>query len=89
MVIHTKQQLRQPISQNDLRGPIKIFLGWTAVDTMLKFSWGIHNSYCLISSSVTKDPEMTVQAKSDIVVNEALRIKSLLRGRKCNNKIIN
>ena len=33
-VRHTKQQLRRPISQNNLRGPIKIDLGWTTTDTM-------------------------------------------------------
>ena len=33
-VRHTKQQLRQPVSQNNLRGPIKIDLGWTTSDTM-------------------------------------------------------
>ena len=31
---HTKKQLRQPISQNSLRGLIKIDLGWTTSDTM-------------------------------------------------------
>ena len=43
IVRHTKQRLRQPISQNDLRGPIKIDLGWTTADTMQQFSWGIRN----------------------------------------------
>ena len=57
---HTKEQLRQPVSQNNLRGPIKIDLGWTTTDTMQQFSWEIRNSYRLISSSVTKDPKMVV-----------------------------
>ena len=55
-VRHTKQQLRQIVSQNNLRGPIKIDLGWTTADTMRQFSWGIRNSYRLISSSVANDP---------------------------------
>ena len=75
---HTKQQLRQLVSQNNLRGLIKIDLGWTTTDTMRQFSKGICNSYRLISSSVTKDPEMTVQA------NQTLLSMKLLRGRQCN-----
>ena len=35
---HTKKQLRQPVSQNNLRGPIKIDLGWTTSDMMRQFS---------------------------------------------------
>ena len=64
---HTKEQLRRPISQNNLRGPIKIDLGWTTTDTMRQFSWGIRNSYRLISSSVAKDPEMTFQANQTLL----------------------
>ena len=81
-VRHTKKQLRQPVSQNNLRGLIKIDLGWTIADTMRQFSRGIRNSYRLISSSVTKDPEMLVQEKSYIAINEALRINLPSRGRK-------
>ena len=88
IVRHTKQQLRWPISQNNLIGLIKIDLGWTTTHTLRQFFWGICNSYRLISSSVAKDPEMTVQAKSDIAVNEALRTNLPLRGRQCNKKII-
>ena len=33
-VRHTKQQFKQAISQNNLRGPVKIYLGWTTTDTM-------------------------------------------------------
>ena len=66
-VRHTKQQLRQPISQNNLIGSIKIDLGWTTSDTMRQFSWGISNSYHLISSSVAKDPEMTIQANQTLL----------------------
>ena len=86
---HTKQQLRRPTPQNDLRGTIKIDLAWTTTDTMRQFLYRICNLYRLISSSVGKDPEMTIQAKSDVVVNESLRTKLPLRGRQCNNKIIN
>ena len=49
---HTKQQLRQIVPQKDLRAPIKIDLGWITADTMRQFSWGIRNSYRLISSNV-------------------------------------
>ena len=61
---HTKQKLRRIVPQNDLRTPIKIDLGWTIADTMRQFSWGIRNSYQLISSNVAntkkgKDPETT------------------------------
>ena len=37
-VRHSKQQLRQRVSQNNLRGPIKIDLGWTTSDTMHQLS---------------------------------------------------
>ena len=49
---HTKQQLRQIVPQKDLRASIKIDLGWTTIDMMRQLSWGIHNSYRLISSNV-------------------------------------
>ena len=35
---HTKQQLRQPVYQNYIIGPIKMDLGWTTTDTMWQFS---------------------------------------------------
>ena len=50
---HTKQQLRRIVPQKSLKAPIKIDLGWTTSDTMRQFSWGIRNSYQLISSKVT------------------------------------
>ena len=67
----------------------KIALGLTTSETMQQFLWGIHNLYRLVPSSVIKDPEMTVQVKSNIVVNEDLGTKLLLIGRQYNNKIIN
>ena len=48
---HTKQQLRQIVPQKYLRSPIKIDPGWITADTMRQFSWGICNSYRLISSN--------------------------------------
>ena len=64
---HPKQQLRQFVSQNNLRGPIKIDLGWTTADTMRQFSSGIRNSCRLISSSVAKDPKMTIQSNQTLM----------------------
>ena len=64
---HTEQQLRQLVFQNNIRGPIKIDMGWTTTYMMQQFSWGICNSYRLISSSVAKYPEMTVQANQTLL----------------------
>ena len=54
---HTKQQSRQIVPQKDLKGPIKIDLGWTTTDAMRQFSWGIRKLYRLISSNVANTKE--------------------------------
>ena len=50
---HNKQHLRRVVPQKYLRATIKIDLGWTTTDTIRQFSWGIRNSYRLISSNVS------------------------------------
>ena len=85
---HTKQQLRRIVPQKDLRAPIKIDLGWTTGDAMRQFSWGIRNSYWLISSNVTNTKWKEFRDDSKInqrlMSNTSLRTKIPLRGRQCN-----
>ena len=81
-----KQQLRRIIPQKYLRAPIKIHLGWTTIDTMQQFSWGIRNSYRLISSKVAnykkgKNSETTDQNKADINVKYIFEDKDSLKGK--------
>ena len=70
---HTKQQLKQPVPQNDLRAPIKLNMGWTIAETMGNSPWesvtDIVSFHQVSQLQKGKDPETTVQENSDIVVD--------------------